>query len=109
MTHKLNIILYNAVQELKWLKETAEDKQDYARIIGFEECLRQWKAAMKNKIVIDVGELPHGDVAEMLEESGDADYPEVTIPSSLLTYYEELHELLGGKLKALVGEEEQQK
>lgn len=35
-----------AVDELKWLQKTAKDNQDNARIVGFEDCLRQWKAAL---------------------------------------------------------------
>lgn len=35
-----------ALEELKWLRQTANGSQDNARIVGFEDCLRQWKKAI---------------------------------------------------------------
>jgi hypothetical protein len=34
-----------AVDHLKWLKDTAVDKQDLARVVGYEDCLNEWKQA----------------------------------------------------------------
>ena len=34
-----------AEAHLQWLKESAFDEQDLARIVGYERCLRAWQAA----------------------------------------------------------------
>lgn len=33
-----------AIDELAWLRKTASDERDFARIVGFEDCLRKWQA-----------------------------------------------------------------
>lgn len=35
-----------AVEELAWLKKTAEDDKDHGRVVGYEDCLIKWKAAL---------------------------------------------------------------
>lgn len=35
-----------AKEELVWLKKTANDDKDLCRIVGFEDCLRLWQAAL---------------------------------------------------------------
>lgn len=38
-------MIEKAEKELKWLKDTAEDNQDSARIVGYEDCLNIFRQA----------------------------------------------------------------
>lgn len=40
-----------AQEYLAWLKKTASDRMDNARIVGFEDCLSMWKAAQQCEVV----------------------------------------------------------
>lgn len=45
-----------AKEHLAWLKKTAADKQDLARVVGYEDCLREWQASresLKAKLLSD--------------------------------------------------------
>ena len=41
--------LQSAKDHLKWLKDTAVDKQDLARVVGYEDCLREWSASLTSQ------------------------------------------------------------
>jgi hypothetical protein len=45
MTDKTREAFERAEVHLQWLKESAFDEQDLARIVGYERCLREWQAA----------------------------------------------------------------
>ncbi len=42
----------DAEAELAWLKKTATDDHDYARIVGYEDCLRKWQAAASHYLPV---------------------------------------------------------
>jgi hypothetical protein len=47
MTAKLTID--EAKEHVAWMKRTARDDRDQARIVGYEDCLREWIAAESAK------------------------------------------------------------
>lgn len=46
-----------AIEELAWLKKSAVDEKDHARIVGYEDCLRKWQAALASLPRMTEGDL----------------------------------------------------
>lgn len=66
MTDSMREAFERAEVHLQWLKESAFDEQDLARIVGYERCLREWQAATS---AADAKYLPVIEkLAEALEE-----------------------------------------
>lgn len=45
----IDMAVAEARATLVWLKKTASDKQDYARIVGYEDCLRKFETHLKEE------------------------------------------------------------